>query len=134
MSALKPNTILIIEPKPDLADVYSFLPQDSHPIHITSTQQATQYLQDKTPSLVIISTSYSPVQIFHLLEALKECSSSSLHLIPLVFSIDLEHKTSFIPGTYWGQKLGIINSLSSKKEVTLILNRVAKKQKNFGYN
>ena len=134
MSALEPNTILIVEPKPDLAEVYRFLPQDRHPLHITSTQRATQYLQDKTPSLVVISASYSPVQIFHLLETLKNLSSSSKHLIPIIFSIDLEHKTSFIPGTRWGEKLGIINSLSSKKEVELILARVSKEQKSFGYN
>ena len=134
MSALKLNTILIVEPKPDLADIYSFLPQDSHTLHITSTQQATQYLQDKTPSLVIISASYSPVQIFHLLEVLKERSSSSMYLIPLIFSIDLKHKTNFIPGTYWGQKLDVINRLTSKKEVELILARITKEQKNIGYN
>jgi len=134
MSALKLNTILIVEPKPDLAEVYGFLPQDKHLIHITSTQRATQYLQDKTPNLVIISASYSPVQIFHLLEVLKERSSSSKYLIPLIFSVDLDHKTNFIPGTYWGKKLGIINSLSSKKEVALILTRITKEQKSLGYN
>ncbi len=134
MSALKLNTILIVEPKPDLAQVYGSLPQESHLIHLTSTQRATQYLQDKTPNLVIISASYSPVQIFHLLETIKERSSSSKYLIPLIFSIDLEYKTSFIPGTYWAQKLGIINSLSSKKEVKLILDRITKEQKSFGYN
>ncbi|MBU0579404.1 hypothetical protein KKE34_02055 [Patescibacteria group bacterium] len=134
MSILKLNSILIVEPKPDLADLYNFLPQDSHTLHITSTGRATQYLRDKTPDLVIISASYSPVQIFHMLETLKECSSSSMYLIPLIFSIDLDHKTSFIPGTYWGKKLGIINSLSSKKEVELVLARICQEQKSFGYN
>lgn len=134
MSAIKLNNILIIEPKPDLAAVYSYLPQDTMPLHVMSTQRATQYLSDQTPDLVIISASYSPVKIFHLLETLKERSSKSMHLIPLVLSIDLDHKNSFVPGTYWGQKLGIINSLSSKAEVQLILARVCKQTKDFGYN
>ena len=134
MSVLKLNNILIVEPKPDLAEVYRFLPQDGSIIHTTSTQRATRYLQDKIPSLVILSASYSPVQIFHLLETLKESSSSNKYLIPLIFSIDLEHKTNFIPGTYWAKKLGIINSLSSKKEVELILARITKEQKSLGYN
>ena len=134
MSALKLNSILIIEPKPDLAEPYSFLPQDTNTLHLTSTQQATQYLHNKTPDLVIISASYSPPQIFHLLSTLKECSSSSMYLIPLIFYIDLGHKTSFIPGTFWGNKLGIINSLSSPKEVELVLARVCSEQKSFGYD
>lgn len=134
MSALKLNSILIIEPKPELAEAYDLLPQDINPLHVTSTPQATQYLHNKTPDLVIISASYSPPQIFHLLSALKECSSSSRYLIPLIFYIDLDHKTSFIPGTYWGKKLGIINSLSSKKEVELVLARVLREQKSFGYD
>jgi len=134
MSVLKLNSILIVKPKPDLAEVYRFLPQDGSIIHITSTQRAIQYLQDKIPSLVILSASYSPVQIFHLLETLKESSSSNKYLIPLIFSIDLEHKTNFIPGIYWAKKLGIINSLSSKKEVELILARITKEQKSLGYN
>ena len=134
MSALKLNNILIVEPKPDIAKPYNFLPQDSHTLHLTSVQKATQYLHDKKPDLVIVSASYSPLQIFHLLETLKEQSSSSTYLIPLIFSIDLDHKTNFIPGTYWGKKLGIINSLSSKKEVELVLTRVCREQKSFGYN
>ena len=134
MSILKLNSILIVEPKPDLAKPYNFLPQDNHTLHIKSVQKATQYLHDKKPDLVIVSASYSPLQIFHLLETLKEQSSSSTYLIPLIFSIDLDHKTNFIPGTYWGKKLGIINSLSSKKEVELVLTRVCREQKSFGYN
>jgi PleD family two-component response regulator len=134
MSASKLNTILIVEPKPELAEAYQFLPQESNNLHLTSTQKATQYLQDKTPDLIIISASYSPVQIFNLLEQIKEASSNNMFLIPVVFMIDLEHKTSFIPGTHWGGQLGIINTLSSKKEVELMLSRLSKEQKSFGYN
>lgn len=133
MSTLKLNSILIVEPKPELADIYGFLPQDANIIHIISTQHATQYLRDKTPDLVVISASYSPPQTFHLLETLKERSSSSLYLIPLIFSIDLDHKTNFIPGTHWGKKLGIIHSLSSRKEVELTLGRICQEQKSLGY-
>ncbi|MBU0576646.1 hypothetical protein KJ707_04495 [Patescibacteria group bacterium] len=134
MSTLKLNSILIVEPKKELAAPYSCLPQDAHTLHVTSTQRATQYLQDKTPDLVILSASYSPPQIFHLLETLKEKSSSNMYLIPLILAIDLGHKNSFIPGTYWGEKLGIVNSLSTKKEVELVLKRVCQEQKSFGYN
>lgn len=134
MSALKLNNILIIEPKPDLAGVYQFFPQDISPLHSTSTQRATQYLHDMKPDLVVVSASYSPVQIFHLLEALKEKSSASKHLIPIIFSIDLKHKTNFIPGTFWGQKVGVINSLSSKKEVELVIERICTPPQSFGYN
>lgn len=133
MPALNINSILIIEPKPELPIPYTFLPQESQTLHLSSIPRATQYLQNKMPDLVIVSASYSPPQVFQLLETLKEYSKTRLYLTPLVFSIDLDHKNSFIPGTYWGNKLGIINSLSSKKEVELILTRICQPQKSFGY-
>lgn len=134
MSATTSHPILIVEPTPELAEVYDFFPQDNRPIHVTSTQRATRYLQNQTPSLVAVSASYSPPQIFRLLETIKEKSSASLFLIPVVFVIDLKHKTNFIPGTFWGQKLGVINSLSSQQEVKLVMARVNRKQKSLGFN
>ena len=112
---------------------YTFLPQENKTIHLPSIPRATQYLKNKIPDLVIISASYSPPQVFQLLETLKECSQARLYLTPLLFFIDLDHKNSFIPGTYWGNKLGLINSLSSKEEVKLILTRICQPQKRFGY-
>lgn len=133
MPANNPNTILIVEPKKELANYYQFLPRESSTIHVLSTQHGIKYLQNKTPSLVTISASYSPLQIFHFLETLKESSHHRQYLIPLLFVIDLDHETNFIPGTYWGQKLGIINSLSSNKETQLVLKRICQPQPSLGY-
>lgn len=133
MSPLNPNTSLIIEPKPELAAPYTLLPQEIQSIHISSTERAIQYLRDKKPNLVLISASYSPPQVFHLLEILKEQSSFRLYLIPIIFVVDLDHKINFVPGTFWGKKMGIINSLSTKKEIQLVVSRVSKEQKTLGF-
>lgn len=134
MSALKPNTILIIEPRKELAQPYAYLPQESQLVHLRSTQKAVQYLQDKKPDLVVISASYSPKLVFHLLEAIKETSSAGQFLIPVVMMVDLEAENSYIPGTRWGEKLGLLYSLSTAKEVEVMLNKVCREEKNFGFN
>jgi hypothetical protein len=128
------STILIIDPHEQLSKPYQWLPSAATLIHSTSTPQATQYLRDRIPSLVIISASFSPSQMLELLETVKRCVSHQRFLVPLIVMVDLHDRINFIPGTHWGQKMGVLCSLSSKEEVNAVLNRICAEQKTFGHN
>lgn len=129
MSSLELNTILIVEPRKELAQPYAHLPQDVELVHLQSTQKAAQFLATHTAcDLVIINASYSPQLILKLLETVKEHSSQQLSLVPIIFLVDLKNENNYIPGTFWGQKLGLVSSLSTQKELKLILERICQQK------
>lgn len=132
MISSKTTSILIVDPQQTLAKPYDFLPAATV-THVTSIPQAAQYLHDQTPDLVVASASFSPNQMIQLMEALKEAASHRSFLIPLVLMVDLENRINFVPGTHWGQKFGILCSISSQDEVNAVLKRVCAEQKTFGY-
>lgn len=133
MASPTPSTILVIDPHQQLSKPYQSLPTDSTIVHVTSTPLATQYLRDRIPSLVIISASFSPSQMLDLLELVKTAVAHQRFLVPLIIMVDLHDRINFVPGTHWGQKIGILCSLSSQDEVQAVINRVCAEQKTLGY-
>jgi hypothetical protein len=134
MALLTPSTILAIDPHRQLCKPYQWLMSNSTIVHVTSTPQATQYLRDRIPSLVIISASFSPSQMLDLLETIKAAVAHQRFLVPLIIMIDLHDRINFVPGTHWGQKIGVLCSLSSENEAQAVLKRVCAEQKTLGYS
>jgi len=124
MSSLNKNySILIVEPNKNSGLPYSFFKQKQFNLATTaSIQKALKDLAQFTPNLVLLSTSFSTDQLIIFLEALKNASSKQI--IPLILVVDLTKPLSILPGTSWGKKLGIIHSLSSKKEISATLDRI----------
>ncbi len=121
MSLIDNKKILIIEPDNKLLKPYDHF-KSSNLCRIASIEQGIKYLSDSTPDIVFISTSFSIHKTLHFLDTLKNASMSGL--IPLVFVINLSEKISYVPGTTWAGKIGIIHSLSSAKEINSTIQRV----------
>jgi PleD family two-component response regulator len=116
------STVLIIEPNARLVTPYSELPSAYSILRVSATEQALDILATITPSLVFLSTSYSMTKILEILEQLKSLSTKKI--IPVVFVVDWSHKLSTLPGTTWGNQIGLLHSLSSKQELLATLKRI----------
>jgi len=120
-----PNTLplaIIVEPNASLQSPYGFMQSGFMLDRHISIQSALQSIAQNQPELVSISASFSTQQYLPILTAVK--NKSQQHLIPLIFVIDLSHKISAIPGTTWGNKLGILTTLSDVNEYNSTLDRV----------
>lgn len=113
---------LIIEPNDGLNHPYLFLENKYSYQRYTSVEIALQHMSQKYPDIVFLSSSFSLSKCVKVLDALKHVST--LSLVPIVFVVDLSQNASLIPGTTWGNKLGIITSISDNHEVNSTLNRV----------
>ncbi len=112
---------LIIEPNQSLQSPYSYI--DSFEIQrCASVQNGLLHLSKTYPDIVFLSTSFSMTKTLSVLDALK--NTSSLYLVPLVLVVDLTNSISHIPGTSWGDKLGILTSISNNDEFNSTLNRI----------
>jgi PleD family two-component response regulator len=116
------HQILIVDPHFSDIGVYSHIVKQWSFIQVSSIETALQQLYILKPDLVFISASFSINKNLLLLEAIKNLSSKQL--VPIVFVLDLSHQISLVPGTTWGGKIGIIHTLSSKKELHSTLDRV----------
>ena len=114
--------ILIVEPNTQLLHPYMLFPAQWKTLRENTVESALATVRSFEPDLVCISTSFALTKSVRLLEALKNLSVHKL--IPVVFVIDFSHRVSHIPGTTWGGKIGIIHSLSSKKELDSTISRV----------
>jgi DNA-binding response OmpR family regulator len=114
--------ILIIEPNTKLHNPYALLSQSHNIERVTSPELGLKYMSQQLPELVLLSTSPSITKILSFLESLKNASHQKL--IPLMFVIDLSYKLSTIPGTTWGNKLGVITSISSENELNSTIRRI----------
>ncbi len=113
---------LIIEPHENLTQPYSFL-DSSYPTHrVVTLENAMRSMTHKHPDLVLLSASFSIAKSIHFLEMLKHISDTTL--IPLLYVVDLSCHVSQIPGTTWGNKLGIVSTLSNKSEFDSTLMRI----------
>lgn len=113
---------IIVEPNASVQSPYTFMQSGFTLERHISIQSGLHSIAQNNPALVSISASFSPQQYLPLLTAVK--NKSQQHLIPLIFVIDLSHKISSIPGTTWGNKLGILTNLSNINEYNSTLDRV----------
>ncbi len=113
---------VIVEPNISLETPYSHMKSAFTLDRHISVPSALQSIAQNEPAIVCVSASFSPQLCLHLLTAVK--NKSQHHLIPLLIVVDLSHKISTIPGTTWGNKLGILTSLSNVNEYNSTLDRV----------
>lgn len=113
---------IIIEPNASLESPYAYMESSFRLDRHISTQSALLSIAQHEPTLVSLSASFSMQQSLDILTAVKH--KSVQHLIPFIFVVDLSHKISSIPGTTWGNKLGILSSTSDVHEYNSILNRI----------
>lgn len=113
---------LIIEPNDALHIPYSYLENRFEYERCTSIEKGLQLMAQKYPDILFLSSSFSLTKSLKVLESLKQ--KSTLTLIPLMLVIDLSNRLNTVPGTTWGNKIGLITSISSHEEVNSTLNRV----------
>ena len=113
---------IIIEPNESLHKPYSFMKDAYESDRCASIESGLSLLAKRSPDIVFLSSSYSISKMLKILEAIKH--KSHLTLIPLVIVVDLSNRINNIPGTSWGNKIGIVTSISSVKEYNSTLNRV----------
>jgi PleD family two-component response regulator len=117
-------SILIIEPNQLMAKPYAYIPISYNITRVTSLETAFEQLIDYPPGIVFLSTSF---QIHKLLDFLTELQHSSKdRIVPLILTIDLDHRLNFVPGTYWGGEMGILSSLSTETEVLILMERLVR--------
>ncbi len=113
---------LIIEPHEDLLHPYSYLDESYLTHRVVSIENGMRSMTHKHPDLVMLSSSFSIAKALPLLDTLKHISQSAL--IPLLYVVDLTCHVSQIPGTTWGNKLGIVSTLSNSDEMHSTLDRI----------
>jgi len=114
--------ILIIEPHETLEHPYSFIGPHYVTNRVVSIENGMRSMTHKHPDLVMLSASFSIAKSIHFLETLKHISHTTL--IPLLYVVDLSCHVSQIPGTTWGDKLGIISTLTNQDEFDSTLMRI----------
>jgi len=118
-------SILIIEPNKNMRSPYAYLSGLSSPSNITrlpSIHSGLAHLIENKPDIVFLSASYEMDRILVFLESLKNKSTDSL--INLIIMIDFSQTLSQIPGTTWGDNIGIASNLTSAPELEAILSRI----------
>jgi hypothetical protein len=113
---------LIIEPNDSLHIPYAYLEDAYEYDRCSSIEKGLAFMAKKYPDILFLSASFSLSKSLKVLESLKQ--KSSYTLIPLVIVVDLSNRVSSVPGTSWGNKIGLVSSLSSAQEVNSTLDRV----------
>lgn len=123
MAAARKDLItFIIEPNKRLIKPYSYLPDSYNVIRLQTIELALWELGGTKPDLVFLSASFSALKTVKFLEAFKNFCQSEL--MPLIMVIDFSHRLNFVPGTSWGNKIAVLDSLASPKELFSTLSRV----------
>ena len=118
-----PKSILIVEPNSNLDRPYSLLDQNSLQLtKVSSTLVADECLQKQAFDLVFLSCSFSNKKILNFLESLKEASKGSV--IPLVLMVDFSQPYSIVPGLTWDNKIALLGSNCTAKDLELQLSRL----------
>lgn len=109
------------EPNLKLSIPYLHLPATYH-LQTESTLSVTAFSPSTLPDLIMLSSSFSPEDTVDFLWQLKNISSAQI--VPLIFVVDWSQSLSQVPGTTWGNKIGLLHSLSSQNEVQTTLERL----------
>ncbi len=117
--------ILIIEPNNLLKTPYSYIPSKYKIVRVSSVELASRILINSTPKLAILSASLPLSENLNFLSQLRKSSIS--FLISLLIIIDLTNRISMVPGTLWGGKISVIDSLIPESDFNTVLSRLYKK-------
>lgn len=115
---------LVVAPEPELGQVYQVLSQEYQLIHVRSIPLALKHLERRSFEIALLSASFSSSKLLAVLEALKVASHT--RLIPVVIMVDLSQRINVVLGTQWGEKIGVLCSLSEKAEIQAVLERVCR--------
>ncbi len=118
--------ILIVDPDSKLEQPYVWFEQvvpESSVTHLPTIELALDKLPTVNPDIVCISASFSAAKTVQLLEAIKQATTT--HIIPVCFVVNWQQRLSTIPGTTWGNKVGLLHTLSSADEVRSTLERIS---------
>lgn len=113
---------IIIEPNDSLNVPYSYLEDICTYERCSSIESGLRLMSQKYPDLVFLSASFSLAKSVQILDALKNKSATTL--VPIIIVVDFSSRASNVPGTTWGNKIGIVSSLSSVNELNSTLDRV----------
>ena len=113
--------LLIVEPDNSVDLPYRYFSEWYAPVamrRVTSIDVARSILDEKLPTMVLLSTSYSAHKTLRFLETLK--LKMNMEVVPLVYVVNWSVRIQHILGTSWGDKVGILNTLSSQEEVRVV--------------
>jgi hypothetical protein len=115
--------MLIIEPNQALETPYIYF-RPKYQLMRADTIARGQIQLDGAivPDLVAISTSFTAFDHLRILELIKSVCVE--RIVPIIFVVDWSKRMSTIPGTTWGDSIGLAHSLSSEDEVLTMLKRV----------
>lgn len=113
--------VFSFEPNSQLQVPYMYFPPSYH-FHTNRSLVIPQFSHSPFPDLVTVSGSFTPEQLVDFLWQLKALCVQKI--VPLIFVIDWLKPLTQIPGTTWGDTVGLLHSLSSPAEVTATLSRV----------
>jgi len=117
------KSILIIEPNLKQSKPYSLLDQKIFKLtSVSNCLAANAELQKENFDLVFLSCSFSNKKLLSFLESLKQASKKEI--IPLILVVDLGQPYSIVPGISWDNKIGLLSSQSSEKELAANLARL----------
>ncbi len=122
MSETNSYITYIVEPNPQLAIPYMYLPPKYSITSFLSVNKAIRAISHQVPDLLLLSTSYQLSLSIRILEKLKDACFD--RIIPLILVIDWMHRLPHVPGTSWGNNIGLLHSLSSEQEVLATLDRI----------
>jgi hypothetical protein len=115
--------VLAIEPNKQLVQPYAHFELFAEVLRVESLEQAALELEKVPgPDIILMSASFSPERGLKLMEMIKQACRDQV--VPLIMVVNLAQPLSFMPGTTWGSKFGIIHSLSSVFEVISTVERV----------
>ncbi len=117
------HTILVVEPNTAIERPYSLVPKGYHIIRTSSTDKGVSLSQRQyLPDVIMLSSNVPEDDALAFMSTMLETFETKI--IPLIYVVDLSRRVNIVPGTYWAQKMGVLCSLSSKKEVFATMERV----------
>lgn len=121
-SPLRTPIALVMDPHPISKEVATLLENHFRVTHCTSVPLTLQALATQSPSILVVSTRFTPTKLIQVLEAVKERSTD--RLIPVLLNLDLTQPMITIPGTRWSGKLGIITRDTNQAEFSALIDRL----------
>jgi PleD family two-component response regulator len=121
--SLVQKSVLIVEPNLHQQKPYAFLnPKIFKISRISNSLMAAEQLQKQKFDLIFLSCSFSSKKLLNFLESFKQASTTKI--IPLILVVDFNQPFSIVPGLTWNNQLGLLSSISSKKELDALLTKL----------
>lgn len=116
------KSILIIETTGCLAIPLTYFPTAYKIYSAISLHEVKSTLEQHEIDLVVFNVSCPEETMFEILQTVYHYCSEDI--IPILLVIDLSTPVTSIPGTTWGDKLGILHTLSSRGEFIATMQRL----------